>query len=96
MLDSSLAAFMLNSELDESTKTSSSYRSVLFCFHQAYEKCFQNLHYMERYEDHTIAHAIQAKYEKTKVNIRTHQSTLVFTIDYRAVVTLVNLAACCI
>ena len=34
---------------------------------QAYEKCFQNLHYMERYEEHTIAHAIQAKYEKTKV-----------------------------
>ncbi|GJN18741.1 hypothetical protein PR202_gb05937 [Eleusine coracana subsp. coracana] len=33
---------------------------------RAYEKCFQNLHYMERYEDHTIAHAIQAKYEKTK------------------------------
>lgn len=36
---------------------------------QAYEKCFQNLHYVERYEDHTIAHAIQAKYEKTKVNM---------------------------
>jgi len=34
---------------------------------RAYEKCFQNLHYMERYEDHTIAHAIQAKYEKTKI-----------------------------
>ncbi|PKA60737.1 30S ribosomal protein S5, chloroplastic [Apostasia shenzhenica] len=34
---------------------------------KAYEKCFQNLHYVERYEDHTIAHAIQAKYEKTKI-----------------------------
>ncbi|KAJ3693273.1 hypothetical protein LUZ60_008753 [Juncus effusus] len=34
---------------------------------RAYEKCFQNLHYMERYEEHTIAHAIQAKYEKTKI-----------------------------
>ncbi|EAZ21398.1 hypothetical protein OsJ_05000 [Oryza sativa Japonica Group] len=34
---------------------------------RAYEKCFQDLHYMERYEDHTIAHAIQAKYEKTKI-----------------------------
>lgn len=34
---------------------------------RAYEKCFQNLHYMERYKDHTIAHAIQAKYEKTKI-----------------------------
>ncbi|KAJ4763169.1 30S ribosomal protein S5 [Rhynchospora pubera] len=34
---------------------------------RAYEKCFQNLHYMERYEEHTIAHAIQAQYEKTKI-----------------------------
>lgn len=34
---------------------------------KAYEKCFQNLHYVERYEEHTIAHAIQAKYEKTKI-----------------------------
>ncbi|WOK92701.1 hypothetical protein Cni_G01392 [Canna indica] len=34
---------------------------------RAYEKCFQNLHYVDRYEDHTIAHAIQAKYEKTKL-----------------------------
>lgn len=34
---------------------------------RAYEKCFQDLHYMERYENHTIAHAIQAKYEKTKI-----------------------------
>nr|CAD1835782.1 unnamed protein product [Ananas comosus var. bracteatus] len=34
---------------------------------RAYEKCFQNLHYIERYEDHTIAHAIHTKYEKTKI-----------------------------
>ncbi|KAJ3698226.1 hypothetical protein LUZ61_001931 [Rhynchospora tenuis] len=34
---------------------------------RAYEKCFQNLHYMERYEEHTIAHAIQAQYGKTKI-----------------------------
>ncbi|KAJ6831555.1 uncharacterized protein M6B38_348190 [Iris pallida] len=34
---------------------------------RAYEKCFQNLHYVERYEDHTIAHAIHTKYEKTKL-----------------------------
>lgn len=57
MLDSSPAAFMLHLELDEPLTA-----SILFCFHQAYEKCFQDLHYMERYEDHTIAHAIQAKY----------------------------------
>ncbi|KAG0491948.1 hypothetical protein HPP92_005346 [Vanilla planifolia] len=34
---------------------------------RAYEKCFQNLHYVERYEGHTIAHAIQSKYERTKI-----------------------------
>ncbi|KAK8966524.1 hypothetical protein KSP40_PGU006229 [Platanthera guangdongensis] len=38
-----------------------------FAIQKAYEKCFQNLHYVERYEEHTIAHAIQAKYEKTKI-----------------------------
>jgi hypothetical protein len=31
---------------------------------------------MERYEDHTIAHAIQAKYEKTKVNTHLRSSNL--------------------
>lgn len=36
-------------------------------FKEATEKCFQNLHYVERYEDHTIAHAIQTTYKKTKV-----------------------------
>lgn len=36
---------------------------------QAYEKCFQNLHYVERHEEHTIAHAIQTTYKKTKVFI---------------------------
>ncbi|KAK6136339.1 hypothetical protein DH2020_029910 [Rehmannia glutinosa] len=34
---------------------------------KAYEKCFQNLHYVERHEEHTIAHAIQTSYKKTKV-----------------------------
>ncbi|KAL7611299.1 hypothetical protein Lser_V15G10350 [Lactuca serriola] len=34
---------------------------------KAHEKCFQNLHYVDRYEDHTIAHAIQTSYKKTKV-----------------------------
>ncbi|XP_011077111.1 golgin subfamily A member 6-like protein 6 [Sesamum indicum] len=34
---------------------------------KAYEKCFQNLHYIERHEEHTIAHAIQTSYKKTKV-----------------------------
>jgi len=39
----------------------------LFEYNQAYEKCFQNLHYVERHEEHTIAHAIQTSYKKTKV-----------------------------
>nr|XP_043607560.1 uncharacterized protein LOC122579445 [Erigeron canadensis] len=34
---------------------------------KAHEKCFENLHYVERHEDHTIAHAIQTSYKKTKV-----------------------------
>ncbi|KAL8052296.1 hypothetical protein ABFX02_06G201812 [Erythranthe guttata] len=34
---------------------------------KAYAKCFQNLHYVERHEEHTIAHAIQTSYKKTKV-----------------------------
>ncbi|CAA0830559.1 Ribosomal protein S5 family protein [Striga hermonthica] len=34
---------------------------------KAYEKCFQNLHYVERHEEHTIAHAIQTSYKKTKI-----------------------------
>lgn len=34
---------------------------------KAHEKCFQNLHYVERYEEHTIPHAIQTNYKKTKI-----------------------------
>nr|GEY34930.1 probable 37S ribosomal protein S5, mitochondrial [Tanacetum cinerariifolium] len=35
--------------------------------HKAHEKCFQNLNYVKCHEDHTIAHAIQTSYKKTKV-----------------------------
>lgn len=41
--------------------------AVPIALQKAYEKCFQNLHYVERYEEHTIAHAVQTKYKKTKV-----------------------------
>ncbi|KAH9625928.1 hypothetical protein KSS87_020448 [Heliosperma pusillum] len=41
--------------------------AIPIALQKAYEKCFQNLHYIERYEDHTIAHAIQTKYKKTKI-----------------------------
>lgn len=41
--------------------------AIPIALQKAYEKCFQNLHYIDRYEDHTIAHAIQTTYKKTKV-----------------------------
>ncbi|KAK9148960.1 hypothetical protein Scep_007717 [Stephania cephalantha] len=41
--------------------------AVPIALQKAYEKCFQNLHYVERYEEHTIAHAVQTQYEKTKI-----------------------------
>ncbi|GLT87392.1 hypothetical protein SLE2022_054780 [Rubroshorea leprosula] len=43
--------------------------AVPIALQKAYEKCFQNLHYVERHEEHTIAHAIQTTYKKTKVYI---------------------------
>lgn len=50
---------------------------------QAYEKCFQNLHYMQWYEEHTIAHVIQAKYENTKVNKSgCHTALLIYQLFY--------------
>ncbi|GKV05527.1 hypothetical protein SLEP1_g17528 [Rubroshorea leprosula] len=41
--------------------------AVPIALQKAYEKCFQNLHYVERHEEHTIAHAIQTTYKETKV-----------------------------
>ncbi|KAM7463534.1 hypothetical protein LguiA_031655 [Lonicera macranthoides] len=41
--------------------------AVPIALQKAYEKCFQNLHYVERHEEHTIAHAVQTEYKKTKV-----------------------------
>ncbi|EOY10259.1 Ribosomal protein S5 family protein [Theobroma cacao] len=41
--------------------------AVPIALQKAYEKCFQNLHYIERHEEHTIAHAVQTAYRKTKV-----------------------------
>lgn len=41
--------------------------AVPIALQKAYEKCFQNLHYVERHEEHTIAHAVQTAYKKTKV-----------------------------
>lgn len=41
--------------------------TVPVAIQKAREKCYQNIHYWERHEDHTIAQAIQASYKKTKV-----------------------------
>ncbi|KAF7836956.1 putative 37S ribosomal protein S5, mitochondrial [Senna tora] len=41
--------------------------AIPIALQKAYEKCFQNLHYVERHEEHTIAHAVQTNYKKTKV-----------------------------
>ncbi|KAK7311800.1 hypothetical protein RJT34_10165 [Clitoria ternatea] len=41
--------------------------AVPVALQKAYEKSFQNLHYVERHEEHTIAHAVQTSYKKTKV-----------------------------
>ncbi|XP_038992749.1 30S ribosomal protein S5-like [Hibiscus syriacus] len=41
--------------------------AVPIAVQRAHEKCFQNLYYIERHEEHTIAHAIQESYKKTKV-----------------------------
>ncbi|XP_016445137.1 uncharacterized protein LOC107770348 [Nicotiana tabacum] len=41
--------------------------AIPIALQKAYEKCFQNLHYVERHEEHTISHAVQTSYKKTKV-----------------------------
>ncbi|KAB1995805.1 hypothetical protein ES319_D13G186100v1 [Gossypium barbadense] len=41
--------------------------AVPIALQKVHEKCFENLHYIERHEEHTIAHAIQTTYKKTKV-----------------------------
>ncbi|KAK7282655.1 hypothetical protein RIF29_11601 [Crotalaria pallida] len=43
--------------------------AVPVALQKAYEKCFHNLHSVERHEEHTIAHAVQTSYKKTKVYI---------------------------
>ncbi|KAK6936487.1 Ribosomal protein S5, C-terminal [Dillenia turbinata] len=49
--------------------------AVPIALQKAYEKCFQNLHYIDRYEEHTIAHAVQTTYKKTKVYLWPAQTT---------------------
>ncbi|KAK6926217.1 Ribosomal protein S5, N-terminal [Dillenia turbinata] len=49
--------------------------AVPIALQKAYEKCFQNLHYVDRYEEHTIAHAVQTTYKKTKVYLWPAQTT---------------------
>lgn len=58
---------------------------------KAYVKCFQNLHYVERHEEHTIAHAVQTTYKKTKVYLWP-ASTRTGIKAGRTVQTILNLA----
>ncbi|KAH9301574.1 hypothetical protein KI387_013157 [Taxus chinensis] len=41
--------------------------AVPVALQRAYAKSFQNLHYIERFKEHTIAHAVQAEFKKTKI-----------------------------
>lgn len=65
--------------------------AVPIALQKAYEKCFQNLHYVERHEEHTIAHAVQTNYKKTKVYLWP-ASTRTGMKAGRTVQTILNLA----
>lgn len=65
--------------------------AIPIALQKAYEKCFQNLHYVERYEEHTIAHAVQTTYKKTKVYLWPAQTTTGMKAG-RTVQTILNLA----
>ncbi|KAK4797304.1 hypothetical protein SAY86_029630 [Trapa natans] len=65
--------------------------AVPIALQKAYEKCFQNLHYVERHEEHTIAHAVQTSYKKTKVYLWP-ASTRTGMKAGRTVQTILNLA----
>ncbi|XWS58680.1 hypothetical protein CRYUN_Cryun08bG0055600 [Craigia yunnanensis] len=58
---------------------------------KAHEKCFQNLHYIEQREEHTIAHAIQTAYKKTKVYLWPAPTATGMTAG-KTVQTILNLA----
>lgn len=65
--------------------------AIPIALQKAYEKCFQNLHYVERHEEHTIAHAVQTSYKKTKVYLWP-ASTRTGMKAGRTVQTILNLA----
>ncbi|KAA8534708.1 hypothetical protein F0562_032225 [Nyssa sinensis] len=65
--------------------------AVPIALQKAYEKCFQNLHYVERHEEHTIAHAVQTTYKKTKVYLWP-ASTRTGMKAGRTIQTILNLA----
>lgn len=65
--------------------------AVPVALQKAHEKCFQNLHYVERHEDHTIAHAVQTSYKKTKLYLWP-ASTRSGVKAGRTVKTILNLA----
>ncbi|KAL6997968.1 hypothetical protein U1Q18_008092 [Sarracenia purpurea var. burkii] len=65
--------------------------AIPIALQKAYEKCFQNLHYVERHEEHTIAHAVQITYKKTKLYLWPAPTTTGMKAG-RTVLTILNLA----
>ncbi|KAL2936112.1 30S ribosomal protein S5 [Bienertia sinuspersici] len=65
--------------------------AIPIALQKAYEKCFQNLHYIDRYEDHTIAHAVQTTYKKTKVYLWPAKTATGMKAG-KTVLTILNLA----
>uniref|UniRef100_A0A2P2JGB0 30S ribosomal protein S5 n=2 Tax=Rhizophora mucronata TaxID=61149 RepID=A0A2P2JGB0_RHIMU len=65
--------------------------SFTVALQKAHEKCFHDLHYIERHENHTIAHAVQTTYKKTKLYLWP-ASTRTGMKAGRVVQTILNLA----
>ncbi|KAL9227505.1 hypothetical protein vseg_003187 [Gypsophila vaccaria] len=65
--------------------------TIPIALQKAYEPCFQNLHYVDRYEDHTIAHPTQTTYKKTKVYLWPAKTTTGIKAS-RTVRTILHLA----
>ncbi|XP_050221891.1 uncharacterized protein LOC126672045 [Mercurialis annua] len=65
--------------------------AVPVAMQKAREKCFQNLHYVERHEEHTIPHAIQTTYKKTKVYLWPASTRTGVTAGKKIVETILSL-----
>ncbi|KAJ0034070.1 hypothetical protein Pint_26187 [Pistacia integerrima] len=59
---------------------------------KAREKVYQNLYYVERHEEHTIAHAVQSEYKKTKLYLWPAPTTSGMKAGRKIVQTILGLA----